>query len=40
MSAIIKGAETTTYCYETYYFMKQSEIDFIAFQSRDRKSVV
>lgn len=33
MSAIIKGAETTTYCYETYYFTKQSEIDFIAFQS-------
>lgn len=33
MSAIIKRAETTTYCCETYYFTKQSEMDFMAFQS-------
>lgn len=33
MPAIIKRAETTTYCYETYYFTKQSEMDFMAFQS-------
>lgn len=33
MPAIIKRAETTTYCYESYYFTKQSEMDFMAFQS-------
>lgn len=33
MSVIIERAETTTYCYESYYFTKQSEINFMAFHS-------
>lgn len=33
MSAIITRAETTTYCYESYYFTKQSEINFMVFHS-------